>query len=145
VPSHGPTDRRYARFYYPEFVHDYPDVYADDAAFATWMRLLVTAEQMCPMDPEIPRSTRSKPLSKLVDRGLVATDGRTYAIKGHAAERDRRSQTGRNAAAVRWESERNANALPSTSTRTSTKGVRGVRPLDGGHVNGTGHPVREKA
>ena len=30
-------DRRYARFYYPEFIRDYATVYSNDAAFSTWM------------------------------------------------------------------------------------------------------------
>lgn len=134
-------DRRYARFYYPEFIRDYPTVYADDAAFAAWMRLLVVAEQMWPMDGELPRSLRPRPLRTLVEAGLVTVTGSTFAIKGHAAERSRRSDSGRNAAAVRWDSGRNANAsadaMPSTSTSKS-KADSPPPPTSGGkRSNGT--------
>jgi hypothetical protein len=117
------NDRRYARFYYPEFIRDYPEVYTDDAAFATWMRLLATAEQMWPMTPELPRSVKPRPLARLTERGLVTTDGVTFHVKGLDAERTRRSNAGRIGAAVRWDSDGNAdgnaNAMP--STRTSTR------------------------
>ena len=110
------NDRRYARFYYPEFIRDYPTVYSDDAAFATWMRLLVVAEQMWPLSMELPRSVKPRPLRVLVESGLVATDGTFFALKGLDAERTRRRDAGRKGAAVRWDSNGNANALPSPST-----------------------------
>ena len=113
------VDRRYARFYYPEFIHDYPTVYSDDAAFAAWMRLLVVAEQMWPLSMELPRSVRPRALRLLVDAGLVATDGTYFALKGLDAERTRRRDAGRKGAAVRWDSDGNANAsanaMPSKS------------------------------
>lgn len=114
------TDRRYARFYYAEFLRDYPAVYGDDAAFAAWMRLLVVAEQMWPLPMELPRSVRPRALRVLVGTGLVATDGTHFALKGLDAERTRRRDSGRKGAAVRWESDGNANApanaMPSPST-----------------------------
>jgi hypothetical protein len=112
-------DRRYARFYYPEFIRDYPAVYRDDAAFAAWMRLLVVAEQMWPLAVELPRSVRPRPLRTLVEAGLVVTDGETFTLKGLDAERSRRRDSARSAAAVRWDSASNAtayaDAMPSTS------------------------------
>lgn len=110
------NDRRYARFYYPEFIKDYPTVYGDDSAFAAWMRLLVIAEQMWPLAMELPRSVKPRALRVLVDSGLVATDGTFFALKGLDAERTRRRESGRKGAAVRWDSEGNANALPSKSS-----------------------------
>lgn len=116
-------DRRYARFYYPEFIKDYPSVYADDSAFATWMRLLVVAEQMWPMPVELPRSVRKRGLAPLLEAGLVEVDGTYFTIRGLDAERTRRRDSGRKGAAVRWDSGGNANAsanaMPSTSTSTS--------------------------
>ena len=146
------TDRRYARFYYPEFVRDYQDVYTDDAAFATWLRLLVTAEQMWPMTPELPRSVRPRGLRVLVERGLVTTDGVTFHVKGLDAERTRRSASARNAAAVRWQSDRNADgnaeSMPSTRTRTSTKEIpppptSGGRRKDGTNPRAQGTAPRQ--
>lgn len=128
-------DRKYARFYYPEFIRDYPAVYADDAAFATWMRLLVIGEQMWPMPVELPRSVRPRALRLLIEAGLVATDGTNFALKGLDAERSRRRDTARNAAAQRWDSGRNADAVPSTSTSTSTNDS--PPPQVGRRKNGT--------
>jgi hypothetical protein len=109
-------DRRYARFYYPEFIRDYSDIYYTDAAFATWMRLLVLAEQMWPMPVELPRSVRPKALAVLTDAGLITTNGTYYTVKGLDVERTSRRNAARKGAAERWDNERNANALPSPST-----------------------------
>lgn len=145
-------DRRYARFYFPEFIRDYPAVYRDDAALATWLRLLVVAEQMWPMVAEIPRSVRPRPLSVLTDAGLVATDGTSFAIKGHDAERTRRRDSGRIGASVRWENDGNANAganaMPSTSTSTSTREIpppptRGGRRKDATNARANGSSPRQ--
>lgn len=84
-------DRRFARFYYEDFLTEYPEVYADDAQFAAWFRLLVVAEQAWPLPPELPRSVKARPLRSLVEAGLIALGPRhTYAVRGHDAERSRR-------------------------------------------------------
>lgn len=146
------VDRRYARFYYPEFVRDYAHIYDDDAAFALWMRLLVTAEQMWPMPAELPRSVRPKALALLTSCGLVKVDGTRFAIKGLDAERTRRSDSARNAAAVRWESGRNAGrnaeALPSTrtsidETNTPPPPTSGGRRNDGTNPRAQGTAPRQ--
>lgn len=122
------NERAYARFYYVQFIAEYPHIYADDAAFATWLRLLAAAEAMWPARPELPRSVRTRTLAKLIASELVETDGVTYSVRGLDAERGRRSDAARNAAALRWHKNgnavRNANGnadpMPSTSTSTST-------------------------
>ena len=136
------TDRTYARFYYAEFIRDYPHIYADDAAFAAWVRLLATAEAMWPAHPELPRSVKTRTLAKLSACGLIDTDGMTYSVKGMDAERTRRRDAARNAAAHRWHSEGsthgnangNAESMPSRAETRSitTKGKQGVRPLASG-------------
>lgn len=144
-------DRRYARFYYPEFIRDYRVIYDDDAAFATWHRLLVVAEQMWPMAPDLPRSVRARPLRALVDAGLVCVTGTSFEIKGHAAERARRSGIARNAADVRWQNERNADAhadaMPSTSTskdETTPPPSRAKGRMNGTNARATGSNPRAK-
>lgn len=117
------VDRKFSRFYYDDFIREFPEVYADDAAFAAWMRLLVRAEKDWPTTPELPRSVRPRALTRLVDAGLVLPcDAHCYRIRGFDAERSRRQGIARNASAQRWQSERNANAsddaMPSTSTST---------------------------
>ena len=123
------NDRLYARFYYPEFLRDYPAVYDDDGAFAAWMRLLVVAEQMWPLPMELPRSVKPRALRVLVDAGLVATDGTHFLLKGHDSERTRRRDSGRKGAAVRWESEGNANAYANAMpSKSSSKDETSITP-----------------
>lgn len=130
------SDRTYARFYFPEFIRDYPHVYANDAAFAAWMRLFVTAEAMWPARPELPRSVRTKTLAILTSCGLVDTDGMTYSVKGMDAERTRRQDAARSAAAKRWHSNGNANAYADAmprrdeTRRDKTQGLRDGTPVE---------------
>ena len=127
------TDRRFARFYFDVFIRDYPDIYTDDAAFATWMRLLVLAERSWPAMPELPRSVRSVPLRKLTTRELVAVGpDHVYALKGFHVERSRRHASASAAARASWSAgarasasaNGHAGAMPSTSTRTNTTAKR---------------------
>lgn len=102
-------DRKYARFYYDDFIREYPAVYADDVAFAAWGRLLVTAEKMWPIPPELPRSLKPRALRALVAAGLVEQCGQQcFRIRGLDAERTRRSGLARNAADARWNADGNA-------------------------------------
>ena len=100
--------RKYARFYYDDFIREYPAIYANDAAFACWMRLLTLAEKVWPTLPELPRHVKAAPLRKLTDAGLIAVDGIGYRVRGLDAERGRRSGAGRAGADARWGSDGNA-------------------------------------
>lgn len=85
------AERRFARFYYDDFLREYPEVYRDDAAFAAWMRLLVASEQAWPIPPEMPRSAKPAAVRTLTSAGLVASGpDHTFAIRGHDKERSRR-------------------------------------------------------
>lgn len=125
------SERRFARFYYPEFKRDYPDIYADDRAFAAWMRLLVGAEEAWPAVPELPRSVRAAALRPLTECGLVEVDGDRYSLKGFATERSRREDNARNAAAKRWHSDSNATAsataMPKRERRENEERVAATR------------------
>lgn len=138
--------RKFARFYYPEFQRDYPDVYADDNAFSAWLRLLVISEQAWPATPELPRSIRPKALRVLTaprERGpLVTVTGHGFAIKGFAAERSRRHDAAVAGALAKHgaiagatappngHANGGASVVPSTRTSTNTKSIRGRRPVD---------------
>src|SRR5687768_221125 len=98
------TDRKYVRVYY-DLIREFPEVYADDGALSAWLRLLMVADAMWPVVPELPRSVRPRSLRLLVDAGLVAVQGHSYSIRGHDSERSRRQDAARNAAASRWHSE----------------------------------------
>ena len=101
-------DAKYVRVYYritddPKFA----DIYGDDRHLATWLRLLIVADGMWPVAPPVPRTVRKPSLSALVRAGLVDLMPQDcYRIHGLDAERAMRSQSGRNAAAMRWDSKR---------------------------------------
>ena len=134
-------ERPYARVYFDDLQRDYPDIYADDAALAAWLRLLVVAEKMWPSVPEVPRSIRPRALYALVDAGLVErVPPHCYRIKGLDAERTRRQDSARNAAGVRWQSDSNAtrNAEPMPSTRRDENETKYPSPAKrGSRDNGT--------
>ncbi len=112
------ADRPFARVYYIDLERDYPSVWRDDAALATWTRLLATADAMWPAVPEVPRSARSALVSKLVTVGLVIlVPPFGYRIKGLDAERTARSNAASNAARSRWgNADGSASAMPNQSS-----------------------------
>lgn len=96
-------DRKYVRVYYNDLIRDYPDVWSDNDALATWLRMLATADPMWPTPPELPRSVKTRPLTTLTGCGLVARVGQDrFSLKGLDAERIKRQDAARNAAALRW-------------------------------------------
>jgi hypothetical protein len=99
----------YSRLYH-RFKREFPGIYADDAALASWIRLLMLADASWPMRPPLPRSVRATALRKLVEAGLVVVEGDSYGIRGLDAERTRRRDAARTGAAKRWQSDGNANA-----------------------------------
>lgn len=108
------AERPYIRIYHDDLLRDYPHVWNDDAALAAFNRLLVVADKMWPILPELPRSVSRRALAVLNQpnaRGarLVELEpAHCYRIRGHDTERQKRQDSARNAAGVRWDSERNA-------------------------------------
>jgi hypothetical protein len=83
----------------------------DRPVLATWLRMLMAADAMWPNSAPIGRRTPDVRL--LIAVGLVIEKpGNRYSMRGLNAERERRSDAGRNAAAVRWQSVRNAEVMP---------------------------------
>lgn len=87
---------RYVRVYYriledPKFAAVYPD----DPRLATWLRLLMAADNAWPHPAPIPRTVDPDAFAFLVDVGLVdlATND-LYRIHGLDAERMRRREQG---------------------------------------------------
>ena len=90
-------------------------IYDDDAAFATWLRLLLLADGTYPAPAPIPSTTRNKPLARLVEAGLVELmPGRRYRVRGLSAERERRSQTASASARLRWDTPRREGGKPAS-------------------------------
>jgi len=100
------ADKPYSRIYH-RIMTEYPSVWRSPAQFGLWAQLLILAEKFYPDPAPTPRKTRE--YRALVATGLVLEgDSGGYTIKGLAAERERRSEIGRNAAAVRYQSKRSA-------------------------------------
>ena len=102
----------YSRVYH-SLVDDpmFAKVYGNDAAFATWVRLLMIADALHPASAPLPR--RNSAVRLLLDSGLIEErPGNRYVVRGLQAERERRSEQARNAAAKRWHSESSADAMP---------------------------------
>ena len=124
------ADRKFARLYYDQFMEEFGDIYADDAALSAWIRMLVLAEKMWPIHPEVPRAVKQSALRKLIDADLIRVRGETYSVRGYDAERRQRAKASRIGAAARWSANGNAIsnaisnanavqvAMPSTSTST---------------------------
>lgn len=143
--SRTPTEP-YSRLYH-KLAREYPTIYADDAAFAAFGRLLMVADAAWPMRPPLPRAVRPRALRMLVEAGLVIPDGVAYTIRGLDAERARRRDAGRTGAAVRWDSERiadgNANAMPNR-VENETRREDPPTPLRRGRrANGTNERALE--
>jgi hypothetical protein len=105
------ADRPFVRVYHADMINDYPEVWDDDAALATWLRLLVAADGSWPASAELPRYAKARAIDSLTDPGLVIPIGtHRFRIKGLDAERSARADAARNAAAKRWQSDSNAGA-----------------------------------
>lgn len=108
------AERRFARVYYDDVQRDYPAVWADDVAFATWVRLLAGAEASWPSPAVLPRSARKAVLGRLA--GLIEVRGDHYVVKGLDAERIARQAAGRRGADARWHAVGDAIAAPGADT-----------------------------
>ena len=133
----------YARIYYRVMDDPKFDGIRDDVRlFGSWALMLVVAEMAYPspafVPPQVPRSC----VAKLSEAGLIdLLPGHRYHVHGLATEREKRAQPGRNAAAMRWHSARNAEPmLDENENKTSTRRDNPPTPLEGGtgpRANGT--------
>jgi hypothetical protein len=128
----GPYSRLYHRFR-----DEFPAIYANDAAFAAWGRLLMDADASWPTRPALPRSIKSSALSVLVDAGLVTVSGDRYTVRGLDAERSRRraaATKGGKARAEQLLSERSSDSSPNAEPRReeTRREENEKRALDGG-------------
>jgi hypothetical protein len=123
------TARTYARVYH-EIVDDpkFRRVYHDSAALGTWLRMLLIADQMYPNTAPMPEETDEVRL--LIRCGLITKrPGNRYIVTGLEREREMRSQYGRNAAAVRWQSGSNASKAKQSKAKQEHDGKHGVSCL----------------
>lgn len=97
------SGRPFARIYYVDLQRDYPDIWKDNDAHATYSRLLALADATWPVVPEVPRSEKRPHVQKLIDASLVSMCSEFgYRIKGFDAERSARSTKASIASGSRW-------------------------------------------
>ena len=117
------AERHFIRIYDDDLKRDYPAIWADDRALATFNRLLSVADKMWPTHPEIPRSVKPGPLATLERSGLIVRrpDG-TFEVRGLNVERTKRAAQATEAANARWDYARNAgstaDAMPTRQDKT---------------------------
>lgn len=94
----------YSRVYW-RIVDDerFATIYGSDAHLASWLRLLLGADQAWPASASLPSSVKRSSVTALADCGLVEVrPGGMYRIHGLDAERTRRQSQAETAASVRW-------------------------------------------
>jgi hypothetical protein len=124
-------ERKYVRVYYGDMIRDYPDVWADDAQLAAWLRMLSTADPMWPTPPEIPRSVKPRTLTALTGSTLVEPlPQHRFRMKGMETERKRRSDAARTAAALRWHGNGTAESMPKTKRAVNEQSTTGAETDD---------------
>ena len=122
------AEKPYSRIYH-RLMTEYPSVWRSPSQLGLWVQLLVLAEKFYPDWPVVPR--RNREYRALVAAGLVIEqDGGCFTIKGLEAERERRSDIGRNAAAVRYQSKSSAGAMLDETRRDENRqeGSNGKAP-----------------
>jgi len=130
-------------------------IYDDDHHLAAWLRMLVVADQSYPTSAQVPANIRRASVKALSEAHLITVTGRRFRIVGLDAERERRSESARNAAAWRWQSERSAPASDPHSDRNANgllgrgrglvrekKGEQGASPLEGRPLRAVVDPKR---
>ena len=123
--------RPYSRVYHEIVEHPrFERVYGNPVALGTWLQLLLTADAMYPMPAPMPPRTPTVRL--LIECGLLEErPGNRYSMRGLEDERERRSAVGRNAAALRWQSERNAEPMPRRDETRIEEKTGGQSPTNG--------------
>jgi hypothetical protein len=134
--------RPFARFYYVDFLRDYPQIARDNDALATYLRLLAIADAMYPAVPEVPRSEKAVHVRKLVEATLVKlVPPYGFQIKGMEVDRGRRYERARTAASTRWGTA-TGNAVsnaPSTATGNAISVPVHTRPAQVLDASKNGH------
>jgi hypothetical protein len=124
------SDRPYSRVYL-SIVEDpmFAEVYKDREALGQWLQMLLVADAMYPISAPLPR--RNRAVTSLLLAGLVIElPGNRYTVRGLRAERERRSASARNAAAVRWHS---GSIARRDETRQDEQGIGNAARHDGQH------------
>lgn len=104
------SDRPYSRLYW-ELLSEFPDVARDCELMGAYALLLIGADMAWDgkeSRPFLPRHIKDTTLARLVALDLVSVEEPTYAIRGLAKERARRSAHASKASNARWNARSNA-------------------------------------
>jgi hypothetical protein len=86
----------YSRVYWGIVDDDkFQTVYDDDRHLATWLRLLLVADQSWPASAHLPAGCRRSSVAELERVQLIDLAGNRYRVRGLDAERGRRAEAGR--------------------------------------------------
>jgi hypothetical protein len=97
----------YVRLYYT-LASDakFDEVYASDSLLATYVRLLIAADQAYPAPASLPFGCKPKAIDQLVGLGIIQfVNRRTFRVLALQKEREYRSGLGRAAAQRRWDAD----------------------------------------
>ena len=123
------SDGPYSRVYHS--VMDDPcfdGIREDMRLFGSWSMMLIVADQAYPAPAFVPPTVSRASLKRLVAAELVELlPGHRYRLRGQEKERAKRSESGRNAAAVRWQSGRNARRDETRKDETSSPRAGALR------------------
>lgn len=113
MPPPDPYSRSYWRF-----ADEFPEIYADDSAYALWSRLRDEADKAWPSSAPLPYGVKKRALAMLVDAQLVYPQpGHRYRIRGLDKERERRAEPARRSANARWDRLREQEASDAATDR----------------------------
>ena len=119
----------YSRVYWSVMDDEKFDGIREDVRlFGSWALLLGVADMAWPAPAFTPPTVPRRALARLSDCGLIdQLPGHRFRVHGLGAEREKRSDSARNAAALRWHKNRNAEPmLDEDETRTR----RGIAETD---------------
>ena len=138
------TDRRHVRVYYSVVTDErFAEVYHDARHLGTWLQLLLVADAMFPAASPLPAFVDPDSVKVLVEAGLIEEmPHQHFRVHGLLSERDKRSHTARNAAAMRWHSGGNAQPMPSRAEQEQEQEQEQSSSAPASHKNGD-DPVAE--
>lgn len=145
----------YSRVYW-SIIDDpkFATVYDDDHRLATWLRLLLAADQAWPASANLPFGVRKASVAVLCSVGLIDVTGTRYRVRGLDAERQRRKEwaTSRGASGDRKVTERSPNGVQTQGLRIDetrldkTSNPPNPPQVGGSRANGTNpRSVAERA
>lgn len=132
------AEGRFIFVYHEDLQQNYPALWDDNAALATWLRLFALADKQWPSPAEMPRAAKASIVKRLVEYGLIFPEpNHRYRVRGLDTQRQRRSEQAKAAAAARYADSSALSSADGSSTgnasraRASGTGSGDVQPASG--------------